>query len=368
MFTTVSAADCESTSQASANTPTSVENLASAGHLPPDVTEVLNDVERRHRERYSFQLVYRIREERDYRAWPSPQEVALRLSGKFPGGIQLHLPFAQHAVTTVQNRPPDKQPSRQGKAHWRQRNGRKGAHARWAPTSTARSERNDAIIAARASGQTRANVAAEHGIDPRHVSRIATPDAVAAWREHQVTLAISPVNPDDLLNPTYQESSFGRNVDSQCHLPQNWLLDSWRVTVATNLNNDQAIRLVNWGADADADKINPVDLVRIVQWASTADNPWQYVASNVPDLYRLGPDGETLESLLNVAPERAIRMVQSGYVAKPRAYLATAIRNAKAERKANPPPADRGGYIKSWLPDGQLPWETPQRQNSPEPL
>ena len=141
------------------------------------------------------------------------------------------------------------------------------------------------------------------------------------------------------------------------------MLDSWRVTVATNLNNDQAIHLVNWGADADANKINPVDLVRIVQWASTADNPWQYLASNVPDLYRLGPDGETLESLLNVAPERAIRMVQSGYVAKPRAYLATAIRNAKAERKANPPPADRGGYIKSWLPDGQLPWETHQRQN-----
>ena len=136
------------------------------------------------------------------------------------------------------------------------------------------------------------------------------------------------------------------------------MLDSWRVTVATNLNNDQAIRLVNWGADADANKINPVDLVRIVQWASTADNPWQYLASNVPDLYRLGPDGETLESLLNVAPERAIRMVQSGYVAKPRAYLATAIRNAKAERKANPQPADRGGYIKSWLPDGRLPWET----------
>ena len=74
-------------------------------HLPPDVTTVLDDVERRHREHYSFQLVYRIREERDYRAWPSPHEVALRLSGKFPGGIQLHLPFAQHAVTTVQNRP-----------------------------------------------------------------------------------------------------------------------------------------------------------------------------------------------------------------------------------------------------------------------
>ena len=363
MITIASAAACESTGQASAHTPTSAENLASACHLPPDVTEVLNDVERRHRERYSFQLVYRIREERDYRAWPSPQEVALRLSGKFPGGIQLHLPFAQHAVTTVQNRPPDKQPSRQGKILWRQRNGRKGAHVRWAPTSTARSERNDAIIAARASGQTRANVAAEHGIDPRHVSRIATPDAVADWHEHQVTLAISPVNPDDIFNPTYEESSSSWNVDSQCHLPSHWLLHSWSAAVAGDVDNSQAVHLVNWGADAEADKINAVDLVRLVQWASTADNPWAYVASNVPDLYRLGPDGETLESLLNVAPERAIRMVQSGYVSKPRAYLATAIRNAKAERKAKPAPTDRGGYIKSWLPDGQLPWETHQRQN-----
>ena len=360
MFTTVSAAACENTSQASANihTPTSVENLASARYLPPDVTAVLNDVERCHRERYSFQLVYRIREERDYRAWPSPQEVALRMSGKFPGGIQIHLPFAQHAVTTVQNRPPDQQPSRQGKAHWRQRNGRKGAHVRWAPTSTARSERNDRIIAARASGQTRANVAAEHGIHPRHVSRIATPDAVAAWREHQVTLAISPVNPDDSLDRTYRESSFEGNIDSQCHLPSHWLLDSWSATVAANLDNVQAVHLVNWGADADADKINAVDLVRLVQWASTADNPWAYVASNVQDLYRFGRDGETLEYLLSAAPERAIRMVQSGYVTKPRAYLATAIRNAKAEGKTNPAQADRGGYIKSWLPDGQLPWET----------
>ena len=193
MSPTVSAAACESTGQASA--PTSAENLASAGHLPPDVTAVLDEIERHHRERYSFQLVYRIRAERDYRAWPSPHEVALRLSGKFPGGIQLHLPFAQHAVTTIQNRPPDKQPSRQGKVHWRQRNGRKGARVRWAPTATARSERDDAIIAARAVGQLRTTVAAQHGIDPRHVSRIATPDAVAAWREHQVTLGCVDISP-----------------------------------------------------------------------------------------------------------------------------------------------------------------------------
>ena len=366
MFTTVSAAACESTSQASANThtPTSVENLASAGHLPPDVLEVLDDIERRHRERYSFQLVYRIREERDYRTWPSPHEVALRLSGKFPGGIHLHLPFAQHAVTTVQNRPPDKQPSRQGKAHWRQRNGRKGAHVRWAPTSTARSERDDAIIAARAGGQLRTTVAAQHGIDPRHVSRIATPDAVAAWREQQVTLAISSENPDDVFNPMFEKSSLSGNIDSQCHLPSQWLLNSWSAAVAGDVNNSQAVHLVNWGADADADRINAVDLVRLVQWASTADNPWAYVASNVQDLYQLGRDGETLEYLLSAAPERAIRMVQSGYVAKPRAYLATAIRNAKAERKANPAPVDRGGYIKSWLPDGRLPWKTPP---APEP-
>ena len=233
MITIASAEACESTGPPSATTPTSAENLASAGHLPPDVTAVLDDVERRHREHYSFQLVYRIREERDYRAWPSPHEVALRLSGKFPGEIQLHLPFAQHAVTTVQNRPPDKQPSKQGKVHWRQRNGRKGARIRWAPTATARSERDDEIIAARAGGQLRTTVATEHGIDPRHVSRIATPTAVAAWREQQVTLAISPGNPDDILNLIYEESSSSRFIDSQCHLPSHWLLDCWSATVAS---------------------------------------------------------------------------------------------------------------------------------------
>ena len=247
MITIASAAACESTGQPSATTPTSAENLASAGHLPPDVTAVLDDIERRHRERYSFQLVYRIRAERDYRAWPSPHEVALRLSGKFPGGIHLHLPFAQHAVTTVQNRPPDKQPSRQGKVHWRQRNGRKGARVRWAPTATARSERDDAIIAARAGGQLRATVAAEHGINPRHVSRIATPNAVAAWREQQVTLAISPRNPDDVFNPIYEESSSSRFIDSQCHLPSHWLLDCWSATVAGNLDNVPSSQLGELG-------------------------------------------------------------------------------------------------------------------------
>ena len=192
MITIASAAACESTSQASAHTSTSADNLVSAGHLPPDVTAVLDDIERRHRERYSFQLVYRIRAERDYRAWPSPHEVALRLSGKFPGGIQLHLPFAQHAVTTIQNRPPDKQPSRQGKAHLAPTQRPQGCPcALGTRPATARSERDDAIIAARAGGQLRTTVAAQHGIDPRHVSRIATPNAVAAWREQQVTLAIS---------------------------------------------------------------------------------------------------------------------------------------------------------------------------------
>ena len=270
---TISEAACESTGQPSAHTPTSADNLASAGHLPPDVTAVLDDIERRHRERYSFQLVYRIRAERDYRAWPSPHEVALRLSGKFPGGIHLHLPFAQHAVTTVQNRPPDKQPSRQGKVHWRQRNGRKGARVRWAPTATARSERDDAIIAARAGGQLRATVAAEHGINPRHVSRIATPNAVAAWREQQVTLAISPRNPDDVFNLIYEESSSSGFIDSQCHLPSHWLLDCWSAAVAGDVDNSQAVHLVNWGADAEADRINAVDLVRLIQWASTAGQP-----------------------------------------------------------------------------------------------
>ena len=325
--------------------------------LPPDVAAFLEDVDRRHLEHYAYQLVYRIRSERDYKAWPSPHEVALRLGGKFNGGIQLHLPFADCAVATVQNRPPDKQPSPAGKVRWRQRNGRKGARVRWAPTATSRSERDDAIIAARAGGQSRVDVAAEYRLNPRHVSRIATPDAVAAWREHQVTLAISPVNPDDGLTLQSKESSLSGTVDSQCHLPQNWLLDSWRATVAGDVDNVQAVHLVNWGADADADRINPVDLVRLVQWAPTADNPWRYVASNVAELYRLGAEGETLAYLLSAAPDRAVRMVESGCVAKPRAYLATSVRNARAERQAAAAPPDRGGYVASWLPDGRKPWE-----------
>ena len=55
-------------------------------------------------------------------------------------------------------------------------------------------------------------------------------------------------------------------------------------------------------------------------------------------------------------------MVQSGCVAKPRAYLATAIRNARKKRQAEASTTDRGGYLASWLPDGRKPWEDP-----PEP-
>ena len=55
-------------------------------------------------------------------------------------------------------------------------------------------------------------------------------------------------------------------------------------------------------------------------------------------------------------------MVQSGCVAKPRAYLATAIRNARKKRQAEASATDCGGYLASWLPDGRKPWEDP-----PEP-
>ena len=44
---------------------------------------------------------------------------------------------------------------------------------------------------------------------------------------------------------------------------------------------------MNWGADAEANKINAVDLVRLIKWASTADNPWAYVASNVQEPVRV---------------------------------------------------------------------------------
>ena len=307
--------------------------------LPPDVAAVLEDVERLHRENYAFALVYRIRDERDYQSWPSPNEVALRLGGKFPGGIQLHLPLAEHAVVTVQNRPPDKQPSPRGKVRWRQRNGRLGAHVRWAPTITARAQRDEAIIAARAAGQSAIKVAAEYKLTRQHICRIATPDAVAACRAQNVTLAISPGNQDDSFFNQYEKTSLSRTVDSQCyiptkawHLPDNWLLDIWTENGAPLPAPDKVWQLIQWGDDADRCSVpNANDLVRLVRWASTAGYPWLHLEREVATLYRLTDNGEDLAYLRRSAPDAAVRMCEApGYVRNPRAYMATSIRNARA--------------------------------------
>ena len=309
------------------------------GVLPPDVAAVLEDVERLHRENYAYTLVYRIRNERDYQSWPSPNEVALRLGGKFPGGIQLHLPLAERAVSTVQNRPPDKQPSPRGKVRWRQRNGRLGAHVRWAPTITARAQRDEAIIAARAAGQSAIKVAAEYKLTRQHICRIATPDAVAACRAQNVTLAISPGNQDDSFFNQYEKTSLSRTVDSQCyiptkawHLPDNWLLDIWTENGAPLPAPDKVWQLIQWGDDADRCSVpNANDLVRLVRWASTAGYPWLHLEREVATLYRLTNNGEDLAYLRRSAPDAAVRMCEApGYVRNPRAYMATSIRNARA--------------------------------------
>ena len=318
---------------------TAVATPVDSPALPPDVAAVLEDVERLHRENYAYTLVYRIRNERDYQSWPSPNEVALRLGGKFPGGIQLHLPLAERAVATVQNRPPDKQPSPRGKVRWRQRNGRLGAHVRWAPTITARAQRDEAIIAARAAGQSAIKIAAEYKLTRQHIGRIATPDAIAAWRQQNVTLAISPVNQDDSFSDHYEKTSLSGTVDSQCyiptkawHLPDTWLLDIWTENGAPLPAPDKVWKLTQWADDANRCSVpNENDLVRLVRWASTARYPWKHLEREVATLYRLTDNGEDLAYLRRTAPDAAVRMVEApGYVKNPRAYLATSIRNARA--------------------------------------
>ena len=311
--------------------------------LPPDVAAVLEDVERLHRENYAYTLVYRIRNERDYQSWPSPNEVALRLGGKFPGGIQLHLPLAERAVVTVQNRPPEQQPSKQGKLRSKRRNARRsgylGAQVRWNPTATARAQRDEAIIAARAAGQSAIKVAGQYELTRQHIGRIATPEAVAAWRQQNVTLAISPVNQDDSLFGEYGKTSLSRSVDSQCymptkawHLPDTWLLDIWTENGAPLPAPDKVWKLTQWADDANRCSVpNENDLVRLVRWASTARYPWKHLEHEVAELYRLTPNGEDLAYLRRTAPDAAVRMCEApGYVKNPRAYLATSIRNARA--------------------------------------
>ena len=68
-------------------------------------------------------------------------------------------------------------------------------------------DRNEGILQARAAVQPVKEVAATFEVSESTVKRVATPQAVNAWRKHQVSEPISPPHPNDLkLNSDSLES------------------------------------------------------------------------------------------------------------------------------------------------------------------
>ena len=83
-------------------------------------------------------------------------------------------------------------------------------------------ERNEGILEARAAGQPVKAIANQYSVSEATVKRVATPLAVAAWRQHQkVSEPISPSRPNDLssdfslLKSSISELEMGSDTDSE---------------------------------------------------------------------------------------------------------------------------------------------------------
>ena len=213
-------------------------------------------------------------------------------------------------------------------------------------------ERNEGILEARAAGQPVKAIANQYSVSEATVKRVATPLAVAAWRQHQkVSEPISPPHPNDL------SSDFSLLKSSICELEMGsdtdiaWIVDTWTAKTGEHPSRRQALQLAAW-ADAGLDDGSIVDLVRMIRYAAAKRDPWAYVSSSMS---RLGGEPECWHCLQQRASAKQVQYSQ--YARDPRAYLATCVRNEPGPA----PPADlnrRTGYLNSYRKRyGSLPWE-----------
>ena len=202
-------------------------------------------------------------------------------------------------------------------------------------------------------------VAAQYSVSEATVKRVATPLAVAAWRQHQaveVSEPFSPPLPDDSQNETnFLESSEHRIEKGSDTSDHSWIVDTWIAAVGRAPTLRQQLQLGAW-CSAGEDDLTLVDLVRMITYARDKRDPWAYVAAGMA---RLAGEPEWWQSLQRRASNKQRQYARRAD--NPRAYLATCIRGAGEKRQPDAVPPDRCGYIDEVRRVyGRLPWDPVQ--------
>ena len=212
-----------------------------------------------------------------------------------------------------------------------------------------RKDRNEGILEARAADRPVKEVAEQYSVGTATVTRVATPLAVAAWRQHQqVSEPISPPLPDD----SKSEPNLFESPLTELEKGSDTIVDCWERNVGTFPTRRQQMQLITW-YEAGQDNLSLPDLVRLIVYARGKRDPWAYVTAGMA---RLGGEPEWWKDLSRRASNKQRQYAQ--YALNPRAYLATCIRNESA-------PAHSGavGQRNDWgdsyrkRHDGRNPWE-----------
>ena len=217
-------------------------------------------------------------------------------------------------------------------------------------------DRNEGILQARAAVQPVKAVAAQYGVSEATVKRVATPPAVAAWRQRQVSEPISPPLPDDSQNKTNFLESSEHVLEKGCDTSQiAWVVDRWISTVGRAPTRRQQLQLAAWWISGKTD-LTFVDLLRLIVYAGGARDPWAYVSAGMA---RLAGEPERWESLERRASNKQRQYAE--YADNPRAYLATCIKNDHGPPSAGPYLAagERNDWMESYRRrhNGLDPWE-----------
>ena len=307
----------------------------------------------------AYQLAYKASRERNFHTWPSIDELAIRLNGY---ALKLYGAAApvyaevweicEIALAKIIRR--GRQLSFEEFLAWKIRRARNNGIRSGTARRDKTRDRDDSIREDFAAGASAISLAERHSLSRQQIYNIAK-------RDGGVKRTLCLPHPDESKNSDlFIESSGAQNGDSSLDIA--WILDCWRSSVGSELENWQQHQLRSWANDAATDDgadhggVDLVDLVRIIEYAGRPEilDPFRYVQVAVERRRGKGP--EYRQELEAAAGETGRRYAEYGHVQNRRAYLATCARNA------DPPVVDaetrRTGFLDSYRRRrGRLPWE-----------
>ena len=332
---------------------------ASPHHAPPPTPAVSAAVAvpefwRKALKKRAYQLAYRASRERNFHAWPSIDELAIRLLGyalklygaAAPGYAEVR-EICEIALARIIRR--GRQLSFEEFLAWKIRRARNNGIRSGASRRDKTRDRDASIREDFAAGASAISLAERHNLSRQQIYNIAR-------RDGGVKRTLSSHHPDEYRNSDLLiESSEVPDRDSSLDIA--WILDCWRSSVGRELENWQQHQLRSWANDAGADDggCDLVDLVRFIEYAGRPEirDPFRYVQVAVEQ--RLGKGPEYRQELEVAAGETGRRYAEYGHVRNRRAYLATCARNADPPMTAE---TRRTGFLDSYRRrHGRLPWE-----------